>query len=272
MRNSPSPAPTRRGLSRIGRPVAIVAFVALFVGCGGQAPAAGGTPSAIAPSSPSAAPVSPLASGPDPDAGAAVDAFRAFVQTEQSFHLAGDMLMTVSNLTLQAAITSDVSKGDEQGTIDVRGPGVSIRLSLVLVDGTVYLRIANRAWQTVPTRAGFSNPLAGLHVEGLAPVDIVKVNGVRAHHLRAENPEGINAKTLSGNTLTDLTISSSSMDVYITDDGVPLTAILEFAGNAAFGGETGRVTARIRYDFSKFGQDIRIVAPVVPSPSASSSP
>lgn len=273
MRDSPPPAPTQLSLSLIGRLLAIGAAIAVLVGCGGgQAPATASSSSAIASASPSAATVSPLTSGPDPDAGAAADAFRAFVQTEQSFHLVGDMHMTVGARTLQAAIASDVSKGNEQGTIDVRGPGVSIRLSLILVDGTVYLRIANRDWQAVPMRAGFSNPLAGLRVEGLKPVDIVKVNGVRTHHLHVTNPEGINGQSLSGNTLTDLTLSDSSMDVYITDDGVPLTAIVEFSGSAAFGGDTGRVTAKIRYDFSKFGQDIRIVAPALPSPSPSSSP
>lgn len=258
------PAWTRSTAGRIGRLLALVAVMALVTTCGSQAPAApSGAPSASAlPTATPSARLSPSAGGPDPDAGAAADAFKAFVQTEQSFHLAGDMLMTVGRITLQAAIASDVAKGNEKGTIDIRGPGVSIRLSLVLLDGTVYLRLANRDWQTVPAAAGFSNPLGGLQVEGLAPVDIVKVNGVSTHHLRVENPEGMNGQTLSGNTLTDLTISRSSMDVYITDDGVPLTAIVEFAGTGTFGGEKGPVTAKIRYDFSRFGQDVEILAPI----------
>jgi hypothetical protein len=265
------PAGTRSappGFGRLRTIAAFVAFASLLVACGGPAPAASGAApsvSALPPPTPSALP-SPSAGGPDPDAGAAADAFRAFVQTEQSFHLAGDMLMTVGKITLQAAIASDASKGNEKGTIDIRGPGVSIRLSIVLVDGTVYLRLANRDWQTVPARAGFSNPLSGLRVEGLEPVDIVKVDGVETHHLRVENPEGINGQTLSGNTLTDLTISKSSMDVYITQDGVPLTAIVEFAGTGTFGGEKGPVTTKIRYDFSKFGQEVEIVPPIAPSP------
>jgi hypothetical protein len=250
------------------RRLAVAVAVALLVACSGPGPAApDGSPSAAAlqTTSPSARP-STSSAGPDPDAGAAVDAFRAFVQTDQSFHLVGDMLMTVGDVTLQAAIASDVSDGDEQGTIDVRGPGISIRLSVVLVDGTAYLRVANRAWQTVPGATGFSNPLGGLQVEGLAPVDNVNVAGVRTHHLRVENPEGFNGQTLSGNTLTDLTIASSSIDIYITDDGVPLTAIGEFAGTGTFGGERGPVTAKLRYDFSKFGAKVDIVAPIAASP------
>ena len=176
------------------------------------------------------------------------------------------MLMSVGGLTLQAAITSDISNGNEKGTIDLRGPGVSVRLSVVLVDGNVYLQLARRPWQSVAGGAAFSNPLGGLRVDGLQPIDVVNVAGVRTHHLRAENLEGLNGQTLSGNTLTDLKVESSSLDVYITSDGVPLTAIVEFAGTGTFGLEQGEVKAKIRYDFTKFGQEIAIVPPPGVSP------
>ena len=265
---TPAAAIRLRRLLALGGSVALV--LAVLVACSGPAPAAssGGSPSAasLPTGSPSARP-SPASADPDPDAGAALDAFRAFVQTDQSFHLVGDMLMTVGDLTMQAAITSDTSDGNEQGTMDLRGPGVSVHLGVVLVDGTVYLQVARRPWQTVPVEAGFSNPLAGLQVEGLEPVDRVNVGGVLTHHLRVEDPEELNGQTLSGNTLTELTIASSSFDVYITDDGVPLTALAEFAGTGTFGGERGPVTVKIRYDFSKFGEEIKIVPPIVASPA-----
>jgi hypothetical protein len=103
-------------------------------------------------------------------------------------------------------------------------------------------------------------------VDGLVPVEIVNVDGVSAHHLRVDNPENINGQTLSGNTVTDLQITSSSLDVYITKDGVPLAAIVEFAGSGLLGGERGSVTARLRYDFSRFGQSVEIVPPLAASP------
>jgi hypothetical protein len=246
-------------------------LMSLVGACGGTAPAAATpepTPSATATTTPSAPPPGSASSaGANPDAAAALDAFRAFVQTEQAFHMAGDMLMKVGDVTLQAAIVSDVAKGDEQGTIDLRGPGVSVRLSIILVAGTVYLRLANRDWQKLPAGSGaFSNPLGGLAVEGLKPIDVVDVGGVKTQHLRVENPEGLNGQTLSGNTLNDLTVKSSSLDVYVTKDGVPLTAIVEFSGTGTFGGKSGPVSARIRYDFSKFGQEVTIVAPPVGAP------
>ena len=245
-------------------------IVGMVAACGGPAPVAptsSPTATASATTAPSATTSPGGSAGTNQDAAAALDAFRAFVQTEQSFHIAGDMLMTVGPVTLQAAIVSDVSRGDEKGTIDLRGPGVSIRLSIIVVDGTVYLRLANRDWQTVPAGEAYSNPLGGLAVDGLEPIDIVDVGGVKTHHFRVENPEGFDGQTLSGNALTELTVSSSSVDVYVTNDGVPLTAIVEFAGTGTFSGQEGPVTARIRYDFSNFGQDVPIVAPPLASPS-----
>jgi hypothetical protein len=279
----PAPPPsTRRRTSTarraIGRRGSIAwgpfVILTLTVACGGgtASPPASASATASASAVTSAPPPASSSTVPDPDAGAALEAFRSFAQTSQSFHLTGDLLMSVGDVTLQAAITSDVSEGNEQGTIDLRGPGVSVRLSIVLLDGTVYLRLANRPWEAVAGGAGFSNPLAGLHVEGLQPIDIVNVGGVKTQHLRAEDPEGLNGQTLSGNTLTDLTIQRSSLDVYVTPDGVPLTAIVEFSGRGSFNGTEGPVTARIRYDFSNFGQDVEIVAPIVASPSPSLSP
>ncbi len=259
----------------MSRPAALRArcliLAGLIVGslgaCGGSAPAvATASPTAAATATPSAPPPPSTSARPNADAGAALDAFRAFVQTEQSFHIAGDMLMSVATVTVQAAIVSDVAHGDEKGTIDLRAPGVSVRLSIILLDGTAYLRLANRDWQTVPAGDAFSNPLGSLAVEGLKPIDIVDVGGVKTHHLRVENPDGLNGQTLSGNALSELTVSSSSLDVYVTNDGVPLTAIVEFAGTGTFSGVQGPVTAKIRYDFSNFGQDVPIVAPPLASP------
>ena len=181
--------------------------------------------------------------------------------------MAGDMLMKVGDLTLQAAIVSDVSKGDEQGTIDLRGPGVSVRLSIVLVDGTVYLRLRESRLAEGPCgKRGVLQSAWRPRRRGSKPIDIVDVGGVKTQHLRVENPEGLNGQTLSGNTLNDLTVKSSSLDVYVTNNGVPLTAIVEFAGTGSFGGDSGPVSARIRYDFSKFGQEVTMVAPPVASP------
>ena len=61
-------------------------------------------------------------------------------------------------------------------------------------------------------------------------------------------------------------LDTATFDVYVTDDGVPLTAIYAFAGTGAFAGVPAPITAKIRYDFTKFGQDVSIVPPPGVSP------
>ncbi len=48
----------------------------------------------------------------------------------------------------------------------------------------------------------------------------------------------------------------------VNDDGVPLLAKLAFSGRGTFQGKPSSVEAKIRYDFSRFGVPVTIVAPV----------
>lgn len=249
-----------------------------LVACGG-APAASpaaspASSSAPAPAGSAAAASDSPSTGPggsavDPDAGAALDAFRAFVQTEPSFRMRADMLLTIGAQAVDMEITEDVAGGDAKGTIDIRAAGTSLRMEIVLVDGVAYGRIANRAWQTIPADAGTSNPLASLDVDGLRPVGRANVAGTLTHHLRTEDRSILDTSTITGTSLAELRIDSAAFDVYVTDDGVPLTAVMEFAGSGVLEAERQPVKATVRYDFSRFGEPVTIVAPELASPAAS---
>jgi hypothetical protein len=214
---------------------------------------------------PSGAPASPTMSASSAttgtDARAALDAFRAFVETDQSFHLTGDMKMTIAGVVVDMDVVDDVSGGNERGTIDVRGPRVSVHLAVTIADGTAYLKIANRPWQKIGKATNSSNPLAGLRIDGLKAVDMVNVGGVLTHHFRVDDPAALNKDAITGYALTQLKISSTAFDLYIDDDGVPLTAILEFSGSGTFQGKASPIEATIRYDFSRFGVPVEIKPP-----------
>lgn len=268
----PLPASPVRG--RVARVVVAIALLAVS-GCGGSAappatadlPGDGPSTSARAAASPappgaSESP-SPTASNPTTgsDARAALDAFRAFVETDQSFHLTGDVKMTIAGVVVDMDVADDVSGGNEKGTIDVRGPHVSVHLAVTIADGTAWLKIANRPWQKLGKATNSSNPLAGLKVDGLQPIDKVNVGGILAHHFRVDDPAALNEDAITGYALTQLKIESTAFDLYVDDDGVPLTAILEFAGTGTFDGKTSPVEATIRYDFSRFGVPVEIGPP-----------
>jgi hypothetical protein len=261
----PQPPRLTLALRRLVAVIAVATFVVGACGAGAGAPSTETTPSPTA--SPSTPPPSPSAAGspsvnPATDARAALDAFRAFIETEQSFHLTADMKLTIAGTLVDMDVAEDVSGGDEQGTIDVRGPRVSVHMEVVIVGGKAYLKIANRKWQQVDVDTSSSNPLGDLQVEGLEPIDIVNVGGVPAHHFRVEDPAALDPDTITGNALTGLKLSSASFDLYINDDGVPLTAILAFSGTGTFQGKTSPIEATIRYDFSRFGVPVKIVAPM----------
>ncbi len=241
--------------------VALVAIGSLAVGACG--PAAVG-PSAVATTTPQPSPAvtAPASSSTqDVDAVAALDAFRAFIETDQSFHLIADMQLTIDGQLVDMDVAEDISGGSEKGMIDIRGPRLSVHMEVVIHGGKAYLKLANRAWQQVDVDTSSSNPLGDLRVEGLQPIDTVNVGGVPAHHFRADDPAALDADTITGNALTDLKLTSASFDLYVDDDGVPLTAKLAFSGTGTFQGKASSVDAKIRYDFSRFGVPVDIVAP-----------
>ncbi len=258
----PSPAAAAIGLL-------IVLVVA--VGCGGTPPP---TPAGIsgspaptasgvaAPSASGSPPAAAASNEPDPDAGAALEAFRAFIQTEQTFHMAADMQLTVGGDSLDMDVAADVAGADERGDIIIRATDVSVHMEIVVLDGVAWARIANRDWEVVPVDTTSSNPLLDLDADGLEPVGIVNVGGTRTHHFRVDDPAAIDTSVIASTTISDVTIDSLSFDVYVTDDGAPLAAIMVFAGSGLTEGIRQPIQARIRYVFSRFGEPVGIEAPV----------
>ncbi len=259
-----------------------VAFGLTAVACGGavvpppspSASVAVASPTPAEPSSAPSADASPGASGgsgsgADPDAGAALDAFRAFIQTDQSFHMQADMQITVAGETIDMDMAADVAGGDERGELIIRSGDASVAMELILLDGVAYAQLANRPWQEVPADAGSSNPLLGLDVEGLEPMGTVRVGGTPTHHFRVDDPLAVDTSLIAGNSITDVEFDTLTFDVYVTDDGAPLAAVMEFAGSGTVEGARHQLNARIRYDFSKFGEPVTITKPtILASPSA----
>jgi hypothetical protein len=238
----------------------------LLLGCAVAAACSPSGPSSTGPNpTPSASPsaaASPTPPSPNPEAdvGAVIDAFRAFIQTDRTFHMLADVQMTVASQPLDMDIAMDVAKGAERDVIDVRGARASVHLQLIQIGKTIYLKIGDDAWQKASARIGTSNPLASLDIKGFVPVDRVNVAGIMTHHLRVTDPAAFNSAAI-GATVTNVVYKTAKFDIYVTDDGVPQVATFDFTASGTFQGKSEGVTARIRYDFSKFDQPIKIDAP-----------
>ena len=258
-----APADGSHGSRARRHPAGIVLAGMLTVGWG-CSPATAPT-MLVATSSPSTASSSAAASASGPsalDSAAILDAFRAFIQTDQTFHLTADMKLTIAGQSVEMDVAEDVSGGDEKGTVDVRGRRIGIHFAVVVIDGKAYVKFVNRKWQTIDIDTSSSNPLGDLDVDGLKPIDIVKVNGITAHHFRADDPTALDPDTITGNAITGLKLKSAVFDIYVDADGKPLTAILTFSGRGKFQGKSSPIKATIRYDFSRFGVPVEIEAPI----------
>jgi hypothetical protein len=251
---------------RFAAPIALAGLlVGVVAGCGGSGapPAATLSPSPSASSvAPSAVPSAEASPSADADAGAALDAFKAFVQTEQSFHAQGDLRLTIGSRTVHVDARSDIAEGDEHAHLSVTTGGAGIRMEIILLDGKAWGKIAQREWQEIPVEGTATNPLASLAIDGLEPAGRANVGGQLAHRFRTEDPDVFATSGVAGTSLSELTIDAGSFEVYVTDDGAPLTAIMTFSGSGTFEGARQDVDAELRYDFSKFGEPVVIEAPI----------
>jgi hypothetical protein len=255
---------TTRAAPALWRAASLLLVFVLLAGCALlEQTSATITPSASASSSATASSGSASPSAdPDADAAAVVDAFRAFIQTQRSFHLQADVKMTIAKQLIDMDLVADVTKGKEKDVIDVRGAGVSVHIQLIQIGRTVYIKLANRAWQKSAAKVSPSNPLAELDVKGLVPIDRVNVGAVLTHHLRVTDPKALATETIGAGTVSAVVYKTVAFDIYVTDDGVPLAAIFEFTATGAFQGKKQPVKGTVRYDFSKFDEPIKIEAPI----------
>ena len=256
----PQPPRLTRALLRI---VVLVAAASLVMGaCGSAAVRPSAAATTPGPSSATPSGTASSSASLDVDAIATLDAFRAFIQADQSFHMTGDMQLTIDRQLVTMAVAEDVSGRNETGTLDFRGTRLSVHMAVVILHNKAYLKVGNRKWQRVAAATSSTNPTGDLRVDGLKPIDIVNVGGVPTHHFRADGPASLDPAAVTGNALTNLKMKSASFDVYVNNDGVPLLAKLAFSGTGTFQGKASKVEAKVRYDFSRFGVPVKIVAPI----------
>jgi hypothetical protein len=258
-------------------PIAVFAALAmLLAACAGSSatPTGGSTamasPTAADPSSEPSVAASPADSGSavDPDAGAALDAFRAFIQTDQTFHMQADVQMTVGADALDLDVAADVAGADERSEMILRSGDASVAIEIIVLDGVAYAQVANRPWEEAPLETSSSNPLLGLDAEGLEPMGSVNVAGTRTQHFRVTDPEAIDTSLIASDSITEVEIEALVFDIYVTADGAPLAAVMEFSGSGVVDGAREPLDARIRYDFSRFGAPVVIQKPAIIAPAS----
>ena len=268
--------------------VAVVALAATMAGCaaGVQQPPAASTLAAqrearasIARSAPTPSPVAtPSATPSVPATQTPVSAspstvlkrFAArFGKARPDYHIActakGDVTSAVRAVHLEIGMEADVSGNDFSGTMSVTAAGFTRKVEVVLVDGEFYARLAGSKWrdgsefeQTEPVDPFTEDYTSDFEYRGTVVRD-----GRTLHDLYLEKWIGGDVgRQLRRKGIRQANISTSDFDVFVGDDGLPVSATLKFTITGRYEGQPVTVSYDVLYAFSNIGKPVTITAPI----------
>jgi hypothetical protein len=197
--------------------------------------------------------------------------FREARDPDAAFAVVGDSTLTVEGLPDPVpAITSTANAlihgEDWSGDVAVTQEGTPpFAATVAYVDGVAYVRPAGEAeWsrQTLPrAQLGPVNPFARIStVNEVQHIGSETVDGAELQHLRV-------TKWLGGSDFDDLLVNiaitdqSSTLDIWVTSEGIPVSADLVMDVEASDGVDTAQIRTVTRYEFSDWGRVEPITAP-----------
>jgi hypothetical protein len=261
------------------RGAGLIVLAAVVIGCSGSSGPAS-TPSArpvitsrpptVAPPAPSAT-VPALSAGPTPvpapsgEAAAVIAAFvKEFAQKQPPFHLDMDGDLTIlggpQRATSSVSATGDIAGEDFDGDVDL--PGLDTA-HVRFVDGVAYARTDVSIWVSFPDfkQTQPLNPFSQLDAGDVAYVGQTRRDGRDLHQLSTTKWVG---GPLEGDGLSNLQLLSSRFDMFLTPQGLPIDAILDFSISGRYAGYASQVQIdyHVEYRFSRIGKPVDIVAPL----------
>ena len=262
----------RGAVSRSRQPslVALTILAVLVAGCTSGGGGTGGptSPPAASPAAttPAASPTVAASSSPTAAAGGeqVVAAFMEVANDEdQTFHLDIDAEIAVARTRTLLEGEMDVAGDDYQLTMVLNVGGRSIEISNVKVGEDNWARLGRGEWQKTRAQAEAQNvnPFAELDEGDIEYVGTETRNGQQLHRLRLTKAVPLDPKTLGGGALTDVDIESTSFDVFVEEDGTPVTATFDLTGSGRANRQTVPIELEADYTFSGVGSDIVIEPP-----------
>lgn len=216
------------------------------------------TPTAVPTTSPTTgAPITPAAQK-------ALDAYaKAVAAKDASFHIDQRASVTLDGTpALAATYALDVSGRDIAAVLDAGG----VSLEIVALGDKAWLKQGAGDWQT-----GDAEGLDSILTEvidvfryGGDPADLVFMEsgsqaGRTTHRFRAAGPLPYQTGAMKdAGTVGSVT----SYELVIDDTGVPLTIEMTTTADALMGGQTRRAETQSSVEISRFGDKIKITAPI----------
>lgn len=195
--------------------------------------------------------------------------FSQFLAEEPEFHLVCTVDATLhlgsESQPLLIVMDGDISHQNFAGNMSMQTAGLTIEADIVVIDDIAYVRPARGEWQpgeefaqTQPLNPFTSQLADAFTYQGLAVVD-----GQTLHDLHTETWIGGNIKKVGRQAgLKRPRLESSVFDIYVGDDGLPVTSLLEFTVTGLYFGVPARFEYSVIYDFSAIGEPVTIEVPI----------
>jgi hypothetical protein len=202
---------------------------------------------------------------PAPGGSKVIEQFRELADTrELPFHVAMSTTITGGNEPIELQAEMDMVDGDSAGTVTFTEAGARIALEMIVKGGATYARVPGAPWQLVPLKQqGILSPLTELGaLTGYEDLGLEERGGVSLRHLRTAESGRADLDAVIELFGDVATIRSSVIDLYLTEDGVPV----EMSGTATMSlnqsGKSKQATLTFNYRFSQVGEDLAITAPI----------
>jgi hypothetical protein len=130
------------------------------------------------------------------------------------------------------------------------------------VDGTAYARIGGGRWVESPTfrQTQPLNPFTGVQATDFESVETVGRGPKQLHVLRTRTWIGGDLELNGANRLE---LKSTTFDIYVRGDGMPVRAILDFSIEGVTSSGPVTVDYHVEYRFSRVGKSVTIKVPAI---------
>ncbi|HET7727788.1 MAG TPA: hypothetical protein VFK54_10750 [Candidatus Limnocylindrales bacterium] len=225
-------------------------------------PAPAATPAATTPT-----PATPSPSvSPAVDPTALMDGLRAFAEDEaRTYHLDIEGRLSVRPVDGHIDGAIDASGDDAEMSMSLDFNLFTLRMDLVVVDDTAWVRIDHGAWTSVERtelEEDFDPMAELLAAEDVRYRGTVRRAGATVHHLQLANVDVLDPRSLSAE-VEDIHVRAQTFDVYVDGVGTPVEARYQLDGTATLAsGRTVPMFMDITYRFSEIGEPHEVEPPV----------
>ena len=197
------------------------------------------------------------------EARTSLDAFVALLAAEdRAFRIDEEASISTPVGAVRATTRMDIVGEDIQGDMRLSAAGADpVRFRFILVGNGLWAREGSAAWKKVPRGTLSATDALEVLAAGVVPRHLdfreqKTVDGKLLNHFASRAPIAYDS------TSAELAGSINRIDVYVQEDGTPVTVEVEYTGiYQLVPAVKGRMTAEATMSFSRVGKPVKIEPP-----------